>query len=181
MMQKSKDCDRLGIPKAGRTEGPGFAELSQQPDFAFRVSGCVAAAFCGNLLFSTSFEAKVGGGLAAFQKSSLPSANTSKALYLQCLESFRLPFSASLCGKCFSPHFPQTENGRGFDSRLHIKCGDIVTQVYHPKIFIAFLVLRLLTEHLHISTSFQKVGYSEPTGSSVKTYFFLSVIRSAAR
>jgi len=64
-----------------------------------------------------------GGGLAAFRKSSLPSADTSKALYLQYVESFRLPFSASLRGKCFSPHFPQTENGRGFDSRCHIKGG----------------------------------------------------------
>jgi len=45
---------------------------------------------------------------------------------LRCLKT---PFSASPCGKCFSPHFPQTENGRGFDSRLHIKRGDIVTQV----------------------------------------------------
>ena len=68
-----------------------------------------------------------GEGLAAFRKSGLPGANTSKALYLQCLESFQAPFSASRCGKCFSPHFPQTENGhacadasagrRRFDSR----------------------------------------------------------------
>ena len=64
-----------------------------------------------------------GGGLAAFRKSSLPSADTSKSRYLQCLKSFKLPFSASLRGKCFSPHFPQTENGRGFDSRCHIKGG----------------------------------------------------------
>ena len=71
-----------------------------------------------------------GGGLAAFRKSSLPSADTSKSRYLQCLKSFKLPFSASLRGKCFSPHFPQTENGpvcvrlartsrRGFDSFCH--------------------------------------------------------------
>jgi hypothetical protein len=68
-----------------------------------------------------------GGGLAAFRKSGLRSADTSKTLYLQCLESFQLPFSASRYGKCFSPHFPQTENGRGFDSRCHIKRGDIIT------------------------------------------------------
>jgi len=67
-----------------------------------------------------------GGGLAAFQKSSLPSADTSKALYLQYLEGFQISFSASLRGKCFSPHFPQTENGRGFDSRLHIRRDDII-------------------------------------------------------
>jgi len=65
-----------------------------------------------------------GGGLAAFQKFSLPSTNTSKTLYLQCLDSFQVPFSASSCGKCFSPHFPQTENGRGFDSLRHIKRGE---------------------------------------------------------
>jgi len=45
---------------------------------------------------------------------------------LRCLKT---PFSASPCGKCFSPHFPQTENGRGFDSRLHIKRDDIATKV----------------------------------------------------
>ena len=98
-----------------------------------------------------------GGGLAAFRKSSLPSVDTSKALYLQCLASFRLPFSASLRGKCFSPHFvpcfavaslrdspcgsrsvccasrnPQTENGRGFDSLRHIKRGVVITRVSSP-------------------------------------------------
>ena len=41
---------------------------------------------------------KIGGGLAAFRKFSLPSANTSKALYLQYIESFRLPFSAWIYG-----------------------------------------------------------------------------------
>ena len=46
-----------------------------------------------------------GGGLAAFQKFSLPSADTSKALYLQSVESFQVPFSASRYGKYFSPHF----------------------------------------------------------------------------
>jgi len=70
-----------------------------------------------------------GGGLAAFRKFSLPSADTSKTLYLQCLTTFQVPFSASLRGKCFSPHFPQTENGRGFDSRCHIKRGVVITQV----------------------------------------------------
>ena len=74
----------------------------------------------------------IGGGLATFQKFSLPSANTSKTFYLQCFESFQVPFSASLRGKCFSPHFPQTENGRGFDSLCHIKRGDIITQVSSP-------------------------------------------------
>lgn len=43
-----------------------------------------------------------------------------------------MPFSAFLRGKCFSPHFPQTENGRGLDSRRHIKRGDITTQVSSP-------------------------------------------------
>ena len=62
------------------------------------------------------------------------SSNTSNALYLQCLEGFRLPFSASRCGKCFSPHFTQTENGRGLDSLRHIKRGDIITQ---PKFVIS--------------------------------------------
>jgi Cys-tRNA(Pro)/Cys-tRNA(Cys) deacylase len=28
-------------------------------------------------------------------------------------------FFRVLCGKCFSPHFPRTENGPGFDSHLH--------------------------------------------------------------
>jgi len=28
-----------------------------------------------------------------------------KILYLQCVNSFQVPFSASRCGKCFSPHF----------------------------------------------------------------------------
>jgi len=46
-----------------------------------------------------------GGGLTTFRTFSLPSDNTLKTLYLQCLESFRLPFSAPLRGKCFSPHF----------------------------------------------------------------------------
>ena len=45
---------------------------------------------------------------------------------LRCLKT---PFSASPCGKSLSPHFPRTENGRGFDSRLHIKRGNIATQV----------------------------------------------------
>jgi len=48
-----------------------------------------------------------GGGVAAFRKSSLPSADTSKVLYLQCLESFQVPFDLPLRGKCFSPHFPK--------------------------------------------------------------------------
>jgi len=73
-----------------------------------------------------------GGGLAAFRKSSLPSADISKTPYLQCLTTFQVPFSASLRGKCFSPHFPQTENGRRFDSHYHIKRGDIITQVSSP-------------------------------------------------
>jgi len=67
-----------------------------------------------------------------------------KTLYLQCVESFQVPFFASLRGKCFSPHFPQTENGpvcvrtrtgrRGFDSRLHIKCGGDMTQVFRLRV-----------------------------------------------
>ena len=69
------------------------------------------------------------GGNSAFQKLSLPNTNTSKTLYLQYVERFLVPFSASLRGKCFSPHFPKTENGRGFDSRCHIKCGVVITQV----------------------------------------------------
>ena len=57
---------------------------------------------------------------------------------LRCL---KIPFSASHRGKSFSLHFPQTENGRGFDSRLHIKRGDTVTQV--PKILLSLLIYNL--------------------------------------
>ena len=64
----------------------------------FAPTGYAAAVFVLN-----KFRTKTGGGLAAFRKFSLPSVNTSKVLYLQCVESFRLPFSASLRGKCFSP------------------------------------------------------------------------------
>jgi len=41
-----------------------------------------------------------GGGVAAFRKSSLPSADTSKVLYLQCLENT----SAVMCGFDLSRH-----------------------------------------------------------------------------
>ena len=91
---------------------------------------------------NAEIKAQSGGGLAAFRKFSLPNAITSKIYYLQYPESFQVPFSASICGKCFSPHFPQTENGpacaeasagrRGFDSRCHIKLGDIITRVSSP-------------------------------------------------
>jgi len=89
--------------------------------------GLEAGSFFGN-----------AGGLAAFRKFSLPSADTSKALYLQCIENFQVPFSASRCGKGFSPHFLQTENGpvcmqrtgrRGFNSLCHIKRGVVITQI----------------------------------------------------
>jgi hypothetical protein len=58
---------------------------------------------------------KNGGGLAAFWKFRLFNADTSKIIYLQRVSKHHVPFSASRCGKSFSPHFPQTENGPGFE------------------------------------------------------------------
>ncbi len=133
-----------GVSPAGRTRsmtpGPGNesgdrrsgCDQRERPDafpgprlgFQHRVLSASVRAALGPVRLVCN-----GRGLAAFRKSSLPSADTSKVFYLQYLEKFRLPFSASRCGKCFSPHFPQTENGRGFDSRCHIERGDIIIHV----------------------------------------------------
>ena len=43
--------------------------------------------------------------------------------------------SGLACGSrsvCFASRNPQTENGRGFDSRCHIKRGVVITQVSSP-------------------------------------------------
>jgi len=54
-----------------------------------------------------------------------PAPTHQKSIIYNALRASKCPFSASLRGKCFSPHFPQTENGpacagasagrRGFD------------------------------------------------------------------
>jgi len=68
-------------------------------------------------------------GLPPSSKSVLKALTHRKPFIYNALRCLNTAFSTSRCGKCFSPHFPQTENGRGFDSRCHIKRGDIATQV----------------------------------------------------
>jgi hypothetical protein len=52
-----------------------------------------------------------------------------KSIIYNALRCLKAPSSAPPCRKCFSPCFPQTENGCGLDSRIHTKSSDIITQV----------------------------------------------------
>jgi hypothetical protein len=62
-------------------------------------------------LFAAFRTLKPGGGLATFRKFSLHSANTLKALYLQYVERYRLPFSASFAGNVFSTFYALLRSG----------------------------------------------------------------------
>ena len=67
-----------------------------------------------------------------------------------------MPFSASLYGKCFSPHFPQTENGRGFDSLCHIKRGAYTIQIFGSSGKCVLFVMKgheFQFEELHVSVA----------------------------
>ena len=91
--------------------------------FAIVFDKVVLAATAGEKFPSCSLE-----GLAAFQNLFLSKTThpPKKYLYLQYLDSSRLPFSMSLRRKCFSLHSPQTENVHGFDSHRHIfRCFDM--------------------------------------------------------